>query len=161
MHRKVLHLSWWLLWFCFGWNWTKRILRAGWWGLGILWSSIGGLWGDYVQDSGECLYECSFKRYMRPNIWALLLLELKQVKDTARHLFNNAGRWSTYKPSEWVASQESAWLLKWSRGKFRNRKKLTKKQKSPIIMKLQKEKIYDAAYNMIENFIGAFNKKIY
>ena len=23
---------------------------------------------DYVQDSGECLYECSIKRYMRPNI---------------------------------------------------------------------------------------------
>ena len=28
-------------------------------------------------------------------------------------------------------------------------------------MKLQKEKIYDAAYNMIENFIDAFNKKKY
>ena len=23
---------------------------------------------DYVQGSGECLYECSIKRYMRPNI---------------------------------------------------------------------------------------------
>ena len=28
-------------------------------------------------------------------------------------------------------------------------------------MKLKKEKIYETAYNMIENFIDAFNKKKY